>query len=186
MILYGTTKNDLIDLRVQRGSFPVCMAFCVRTHFQDRGKFTHIAVPLAGPGKMQLPKGISGIFRGVLGAVPVIDNSCAEVVTKRHRAVSISVASTLAAAAITAMRARIRRLSLIAPTQRTELQSSVLNSTWRSPLRRSCKLFSWWFWGSSSTNIIKIWVRNVQCLTQAHTGDALQWEMLTLAAGTMW
>lgn len=66
---------------------------------------------------MQLPKGISGIFRGVLGAVPVIDNSCAEVVTERHRAVSISVASTLAAAAITVMWARLRRLSLIAPTQ---------------------------------------------------------------------
>lgn len=55
----------------------------------------------AGPGKLQLSKGISGIFRGVLGTVPVINNSGAEVVAECHRAMSISVASTLAAAAVT-------------------------------------------------------------------------------------
>lgn len=119
-------------------------------------------MPLAGPGKLQLPKGIRGIFRGVLGTVPVIDNSCAEVVAERHRGVSISLTSTLAAAAVTVRCERIRRLSFIAPTQGTESRrSSVLDSTWKSPLRRLCKLFSWWFWGSSSTNIIKARVRNL-------------------------
>lgn len=58
-------------------------------------------MPLAGPSKLQLPEGISGIFRGVLGAFPVIDNRCAEVVAQRHGGMSISVASTLAAAAVT-------------------------------------------------------------------------------------
>lgn len=66
-------------------------------------------MPLAGPSKLQLPKGIGGIFRGVLGTVPVIDNSCAEVVAERHGGMSVSLASTLAAAAVTVRRAGIRR-----------------------------------------------------------------------------
>ncbi|KAF3853528.1 hypothetical protein F7725_014216 [Dissostichus mawsoni] len=64
-------------------------------------KATHIAVPLAGSCKLQLPKRISGIFRGVLGADPAVDNRCAEVVAKSHRAVVISRTPALTSRAIT-------------------------------------------------------------------------------------
>lgn len=70
-------------------------------------KATHIAVPLAGSCKLQLPKGISGIFRGVLGADPAVDNRCAEVVSKSHRAVVISRTPALTPRAITERGERI-------------------------------------------------------------------------------
>lgn len=43
-----------------------------------------MAVPLAGSCKLKLSKGISWVLRGVLGAVPVVDDRCAEIVTESH------------------------------------------------------------------------------------------------------
>lgn len=43
-----------------------------------------MAVPLAGSCKLNLSKGVSRILRGVLGAVPVVDDRCAEIVTESH------------------------------------------------------------------------------------------------------
>lgn len=59
-------------------------------------------MPLTGPWKLQLSKGISRVFRGVLGAVPVVDNRCAEVVAESHRSMGISCTPTLTQRAITA------------------------------------------------------------------------------------
>lgn len=59
-------------------------------------------MPLTGPWKLQLSKGVSRVFRGVLGAVPVVDNRCAEVVAESHRSMGISCTPTLTQRAITA------------------------------------------------------------------------------------
>lgn len=70
--------------------------------FKANRESTHIAMSLAGSCKLQLSKGISRVFRGVLGAVPVVDDRCAEVVTESHRGMGISRTPTLAQRAITA------------------------------------------------------------------------------------
>lgn len=68
---------------------------------QQSRKATHIAVPLAGSCELQLSKGIRRVFRGVLGAVPVVDNRRAEIVPESHRAMGISRTPTLAQSTIT-------------------------------------------------------------------------------------
>lgn len=99
-------------------------------HRKANREFTHIAMPLAGTCKLQLSKGISGIFRGVLGAVPVVDNSCAEVVTEGHRRMGISCITTLAQGAIAARDKRIMTCSsFVASTQSIRPQRNVLHST---------------------------------------------------------
>jgi len=56
---------------------------------------------LAGSCELQLSKGISWVLRRVLGAVPVVHNGRAEVVTQSHRGVGISRTSTLTQPSIT-------------------------------------------------------------------------------------
>jgi len=58
-------------------------------------------MPLAGSRELQLSKGIRRVFRGVLGAVPAVDNGCAEVIPESHRAVGLSLAAALTQSAIT-------------------------------------------------------------------------------------
>lgn len=55
---------------------------------------------LAGASKLQLSKSIRRGFRGVLGAVPVVNDGGAEIVAQGHRSVGISRTPTLAEAAI--------------------------------------------------------------------------------------
>ena len=59
-------------------------------------------MPLAGTSKLQLSKGISRVLGGVLGAVPVVDDRCAEIVTESHRGVGVSRTPALAKRPITA------------------------------------------------------------------------------------
>lgn len=62
---------------------------------------TYITMPLAGSCKLQLSKGICRVFRGVLGAVPVVHNRCAEIVTESHRSMGISRTPALTQCSIT-------------------------------------------------------------------------------------
>lgn len=67
-------------------------------------------MPLAGSRELQLSKGIRRVFRGVLGAVPVVDNRRAEIVPESHRAMGISRPPTLAQGAITERGERTTRV----------------------------------------------------------------------------
>lgn len=61
-----------------------------------------MTVPSARPSKLQLPKSICGVFRGMLGAVPLAHDGCPEIIPCGDGAVQVSHPATLTKSSIAA------------------------------------------------------------------------------------
>ena len=175
---------------------------------------THIAMSLAGSCKLELSKGIRGVLGRVLGAVPVVDDGRAEVVTESHRAVVVSRTPTLAKGPITERGEKvIQRLEVILRCISTVIGETLLSE--RKRARQSSRYLN-----ESSTKVehtlffiirgIQLWKQRqwvsetelyvqtltitglisdpaLVCLEIRVLGILFKWEMLTLALwNTRW